>query len=266
LVQGQPGYVFHVFGSEEVYAGRSGGKRLYLHALIPLDLDPQAAPEVHATLKRGVTVRGQLAGPDNKPVGEALLSSYLVIAPFDRHWSARPQLVVRGGQFELHGLDPEKPATVYVLDPKDQWGAKLEVSGRNEGDPLVVRLLPCGAAEVRFVDAEGKPIAGYEASLLIVFAPGPTPQFVGREAAKPGEFWADFEINANFDRLHYWNRIRTGKDGRCILPALIPGATYQLWFESPSGKNTILDFTAESGKTIKLPDIVVKRPAEGRAE
>jgi len=266
VIQGQPGFVFQVFGSEQVSSGRAGGKRFYLHAVIPLDLDPRVTPEVRATLKRGVTVPGRLVGPDNKPVGEALLSSCLFIAPFDREWSARSPLVVRNGQFELHGLDPEKPVPLYVLDPKDQWGAKLEVSGRNEGDPLVVKLLPCGAAEVRFVDLEGKPVAGYQPSLQIVFTPGPTPQFVGREASKPGEFWADYEINANFDRLHYWDGIRTDQDGRCVLPALIPAASYQLWFESPSGKNAILDFTAESGKTIKLPDVVVKRPVDGRTE
>jgi len=265
VIQGQPGYVFRVFGSQQINSSLPGGKRYYLHAMIPLDLDPQATPEVNATLKRGVTVRGRLVGPDNKPVGEALLNSYLFIAPLHREWNARSPLVVRGGQFELHGLDPEKPTPVYVLDAKDQWGAKLQVSGRNDDDPLVVRLLPCGAAEVRFVDVKGKPVVGYQPELIIVLTPGAS-HLVAPAASEAREFLADEEINNNFDRLHYWDGIRTDKDGRCVLPALIPGAAYRLFFESPSGKNAVLDFTAESGKAIKLRDVVVKRPVDGRAE
>ena len=263
LFQGQPGYIFRVFDSQQVYAGLSGGKRFYLHAMIPLDLDRQDTPEVFATLERGVTVRGRLVGPDNQPVGDAVLSCYLVIAPIDRVWDARFPLVVRGGQFELHGLDPENPAPVYILDAKDQWGAKVEISGRNKGDPLVVRLLPCGAAEVRFVDSEGEPVAAYEPLLQIVFTPGRS-RFVGPVASKMGEFLADEGFNANFDRMHYWDGIRTDEDGRCTLPALIPGTAYRLCYESESGKNAVVDFTAESGRTLKLPDIVVKRPVAGR--
>jgi hypothetical protein len=198
-------------------------------------------------------------------VGETLLSSYLVIAPFDREWDVRSPLVVRGGQFELHGLDLEKPAPVYILDAKDQWGAKLEISGRNEGDPLVVRLLSCGAAEVRFVDSEGRPVAGYQPLLQIVFTPGRS-RFVGPVASRTGEFFADEAFNANFDRMHYWDAIRADKDGWCILPALIPGTAYRLCYESESGKNAVVDFTAESGRTLNLPDVVVKRPVAGRAE
>jgi hypothetical protein len=65
--------------------------------------------------------------------------------------------------------------------------------------------------------------------------------------------------------MHYRPGIPTDKHGRCVLPALIPGALYRLCFESPSGENQVLDFTAESGKTFKLPDVVVKKPVNGRA-
>jgi beta-lactamase regulating signal transducer with metallopeptidase domain len=265
VVQGPPGYVFDVVGSRQIASGFPGGRRYYLHAMIPLDLDPKATPEVHATLKRGVTVRGRLVGPDDKPVAEAVLSSYLDIAPFDREWSVRSPLVIRGGEFEVHGVDPEKPAPVYILDPKDQWGAKAGISGRTAREPLVVRLLPCGSAEVRFIDTEGNPVVGRQETLNIVFTPGAS-RFVGPAASEPGELQADEVINANFDRMHYWGGIRTDKDGRCLLPALIPGAAYRLYYESPSGENQVLDFRAESGKTLKLPDVVVKKRADGRAE
>jgi hypothetical protein len=59
--------------------------------------------------------------------------------------------------------------------------------------------------------------------------------------------------------------IRPDKNGRRFLSALIPGAAYRLHYESPSGANAVLDFTAESGKTLELPD-VVKKLADGRAE
>ena len=44
---------------------------------------------------------------------------------------------------------------VYLLDPKNRLGATVEISGKQAGgDPVVVRLAPCGSATLRLLDTD----------------------------------------------------------------------------------------------------------------
>jgi len=261
VVQAPLGYVLRIVGGRDF---AHGGRRNYVHAIIPLDLDAKASPQVQANLKYGATVHVRLVSPEDKPVEEALLSSYLLLPPFRREWGALPQ-TVRGGEFVLYGVDPDKPAPIYILDPKNGLGARHELSARNPAEPTVVRLAPCGQAEVRYFDEGGRPVEGQPVELAIVFTAGFSP-FVGPDRLKPDEWAADEDFYANFDRRHYGDEPHTDKDGRCLLPDLIPGAAYRLQYCTKSGKNALYDFVAEAGKTIHLPDLVVKRPAEVRVK
>ena len=88
-------------------------------------------------LRRGVTVRGRVIGPDGKPIAGAFAfgRSY---APYEEHRfpfvpfnGPAPRIAVRDGRFEIPGCDPEKPSTFYFLDVNHQLGATVEISGRS---------------------------------------------------------------------------------------------------------------------------------------
>src|SRR5262249_3899103 len=85
---------------------RPGGEgRWFRSGLLPLDLkagDERA--EVQIPLRRGVTVKGPLAGPGGKPVAEARALVRLPIATLG--YSELYPAVVCDGRFELPGCDP----------------------------------------------------------------------------------------------------------------------------------------------------------------
>src|SRR5262249_38116346 len=120
LVQGPTGHHIHQeIGTNHLDAGWRGGERLYPDGLGPLDLKPgTGADEVKVTLRRGVTVKGRLVGPDGtSPVKSmALLVCRLQVHP-RTHEFMGPSSPVLGGRFELHGLDPGKSYPVCFLDP-----------------------------------------------------------------------------------------------------------------------------------------------------
>jgi beta-lactamase regulating signal transducer with metallopeptidase domain/protocatechuate 3,4-dioxygenase beta subunit len=264
LVHGPtPDYVARVIGSEELDSGKPppGGIRTYAHAVQHLDLTPNSpAQEVTATLRRGVTVRGCLIDPQGKPVSEALMLSQIVRAT-NPQWRACP-LTVRGGEFELPGCDIEHSTTVYFLDPEHQQGASVELSGCAAEHLPVVQLQPCGSASVRFVDSQGKAIAGLEAMLEVVMTPGLGKYFHGvNRRVKNGQWIADEDSIANFDRKHYWfpGLVADG-DGRCTFPCLAPGAIYRLYNNHGHVINDVAkDFSVKPGERLQLPDIVMER-------
>ena len=166
--------------------------------------------------------------------------------------------VVREGRFDLHGLDPKTSIPVCFLDAKNQLGAVAEIPGKSaDGQPVVVRLSPCGKAVARFVRPDGKPLAKHSPDLQIVVTPGPFP---GDQKRYRKELSSDQDFVANFDREHYGDEPLTDEGGRCTFPALIPGATYRLHLMNESGDWDEKDFTVKSGKTLRLPDIVIREP------
>jgi RNA polymerase sigma factor (sigma-70 family) len=242
-------------GSNLIDSGRPGGMRYYPDGLVKLDL-PARSPtrEVTVTLRRAVTVRGRLLDPDGKPVAKALMFHRLHVAGFDLIW--RFPVPVSDGNFEVHGCDPEKTYPVYFLDPQNQWGAAVQVSGKDAGPkPLTVRLAPCGRATVRFLDPQGKPVKDFWASPAMVLTPG-ADRHAGT-AARTGELLADEELLANLDRHNYWHGPRSDAQGRCTLPALIPGATYQFNFLQKGDRWVRKEFTVKAGQTRDLGDITL---------
>jgi hypothetical protein len=166
----------------------------------------------------------------------------------------------------LPGFDPEKPAPAYFLDTEHQWGAAVELSGKQAGEELTIRLQPCGRATARFVGPDGKPVARLRIIpyVYLLMTPGST-----RHIYLDGgdTLAADEAFLPNVDRKHYPSDLATDADGRVTLPALIPGAPYRLidW----STRNTLekgiqlrKDFTVKPGEMLDLGDILVEKPSE----
>jgi hypothetical protein len=151
---------------------------------------------VKVELRRAVTIKGRVVGPDGKPVENALvfiprelappsqqLGLYRVIGlPPDAQITA---VQVREGVFELSNCDPDKTYRVFLLSGKVQgelalWdpirispesvvnrqiaaknplGAVANLSAKEaNGKPVEVKLAECTSAEVLFVDAKGKAV------------------------------------------------------------------------------------------------------------
>jgi RNA polymerase sigma factor (sigma-70 family) len=253
-----PDYLFAEVSDAKLLRGKEGGIRYYAHAILPLDLAPDVGVhEETATLKHAVTVKGQLVGPDSKPVAEALMVSRLSINPAAPFWRGS-SVVVRNGRFELHGCDPEKSYPVSFLDAKQKLGATVELSGKQSGEEVRVRLEPCGTAVTRLIDTEGKPITGQRLGLELVVTPGASRQDLKTIYGK-GQLAADADYVGNIDRLNHWNGPLTDSEGRVTFPALIPGAMYRIVEIGDRDSMVKCEFKVESGKTVKLPNVVRKK-------
>jgi RNA polymerase sigma factor (sigma-70 family) len=242
-----PDFVPKETSSGQLDGGGPNGSRLYPHGLLSLDLKPDQQPkEITVALRRGVTVRGRVVGPDGEPVGKCVMLHRLDGIGESIWW--RHAVDVLDGQFEIRGLDPSQTIPVYFLEAKKQWGACVQVSGKDVGKSLTVRLEPCGRAIARYVDADARPVANHLPTLYVAVTPGRL-----RFGLGPG-LWADEDFINNIDRHNYWDGPRTDKEGRVTLPALIPGATYHI-ARFQDGWKLHKEFSVKSGETINLGDI-----------
>jgi beta-lactamase regulating signal transducer with metallopeptidase domain/protocatechuate 3,4-dioxygenase beta subunit len=173
-------------------------------------------------------------------------------------------LAVKDGQFELPLRDLDRPYLLFFFDAEAGLGAAAEFTGKQAGDPVTIKLTPCGQATARFVDGEGKPMAGYQPLLWL---PLPVQEAVNKD------FAFHFDDNLKSDRAVWaghmlpaaFGDLRTDAEGRVTFKGLIPGAAYGVWlsrdwkdfkFEGDKGWR---DFRVPSGKTVDLGDITIKR-------
>jgi RNA polymerase sigma factor (sigma-70 family) len=264
-----PDYIPRVVGSAEFLGGKKGGAPVYSHAIVPLGLKPgDREKELPIVLRRGVTLKGRLVGPDGKPAKDATLLVGGYKPPREKFLFP---IRVRDGQFELPGCDPDKtyhlvflghpwlPATlgdevngldVYgrlwmreLLGPQIKLGAAVDVSAKKAAaEPVEVRLEPCGAAKLRFVDGEGKPLARHRPWLQLVVTGGPPVN----QAIKDGKLAAEGVL-----LIHPLDaQPSADADGVLKLEGLIPGATYRIGKDYEG--EVIKEFKVESGKTPEL--------------
>jgi RNA polymerase sigma factor (sigma-70 family) len=250
-------YVLQEIGDRMLTDGKPGGRRFYSHAFIACDPKPgKEAFEINAVLRRGVSVSGQVIGPDGQAVQDVSMVSPVIltrsIVPW-RHWRSGDHGVVRNGRFTIHGLAPEVAIPVYFLEPKRQLGATAYLSGKSaDGGPVTIRLEPCGTATQRLLDSSGKPIEGNRGLiwLMLVVAPGPLDQ---RGLAVGDRLSAETELLQVIDPIHYSQVRLSDAQGRLTFPALIPGATYRT--SEPSR-----DFTVKPGENVELGDVRIGKP------
>jgi RNA polymerase sigma factor (sigma-70 family) len=192
--------------------------------------------------------------------------------------------------FELPGCDPDKEYRVSFLDAprinlidciigdfpgsffdqslpgllqnaKNKLGVTVDLSAKKAGGKRVtVRLAPCGAAEVRLVDARGKPAQKHYVWLEHVVRPGPSrhkaPRALPAEAVVVGAPASPYRDLSRYGIT----ALAADAKGRIRFPTLIPGATYRLKVAQRRPFGPIVyekDFTVKSWQTLKLPDIVV---------
>jgi RNA polymerase sigma factor (sigma-70 family) len=218
-------------GQRRLFTGKRGGQPWRAHGFVDLDTKAGGDPiDVSVTLCKGVTICGEVAGPDGKPVQD--LDVFCRLDGFNTH-----PVKVRGSRFELHGCDPAEPIMAFFLNSPNSWGTTVKLSAKDRDKPVRVQLSSLGSARVRFIDKEGKPRVNFYPGLFLVLAP------------KQGDLDAQTQMIASpFRRVGP----HTDDDGYCMFTNLIPGATYQ--FGHAEIKTT---FTAESGKVVQVEDVVV---------
>jgi RNA polymerase sigma factor (sigma-70 family) len=261
-------YVLQESTERTIREGQPGGRRWYAHAFIDCDLKSGGdTREVDVVLRRGLTVKARVIGPDGQPVPEAHLFSQALPVPQSmpwRYWWGTFHGNVRNGRCELHGLAPDAEVPVFFLEPKRQLGATAYLSGKAAAGGLPsVRLEPCGMATARLVDSAGKPVAGYRNPYLLSMVVTPGPSQLSRDEADKGRPSADQDYLYRVDPTHYVDGIVSDDRGRITMPALIPGATYRFYDRSQDDTISPLlrkEFVARTGEVIELGDIVIAKP------
>jgi hypothetical protein len=259
-----PDYVLEEIADNRLRNDKPGGLRNRAHAIIAYEFKTGDQPAaVTTSLRRGVTLKGRVEGPDGQAVTESFLLTTLRTEPSSPTWRANYHLSIRDGRFEVHGLAPEGTTRVSFFDVDHEWGASVELSGKQAGEDLTIRLQPCGQAKARFVGPDGKPVAKLRPHFEFVATPGPFRSSLRKE--DQAELAADAELMGNVDRKHYWNGPITDTSGRVILPDLIPGSLYRIIDFSTvnvkdRGAQIRKDFTVKPGETLDLGDILIEKP------
>ncbi|HET6881031.1 MAG TPA: M56 family metallopeptidase [Pirellulales bacterium] len=254
LVSGPQGnYVFQEIGDRELGLGRPGGTRNYFHSITKLNPEAgQEGLELKIELHPGATVTGRVVDDDANSIEEMLVISRLHISPQSGFWRAygTPTL---GGRFELSGLAKGVEYPVYFLEPKRRLSATRVVkAGDSE---LTVVLKPCGTATLRALDSKGEPVHHF-ANVQMVVTPGA--MRYDFDALTRGELAADADFIANVDRTN--NALGADDEGRLKLPALIPGAAYQVYGMLNEKWLVIKEFQVKTNETVDLGDLVVQDP------
>jgi hypothetical protein len=128
----------------------------------------------------------------------------------------------------------------------------VDISPRKAADePVVVKLVPCAPAEVRFLDAKGKPVRQrFELALLVT--PGPSLAQSRKEGKPAAEAMGLAILPARLpDEAR--SPFVGDAEGRVTVPSLIPGATYRA--QALGTRYEVLfekDFTVEPGQTTRL--------------
>src|SRR5262249_53365584 len=140
-------------------------------------------------------------------------------------------------------------ANILLTATKGRLGAVVDISAKQaKGQPLTIKLQPCVSAEMRFVDARGKPAR-----------PLPRLEMEVSSSQSPGEVHYQPEavvlaVSTPWDKRG--DLFRPDARGRLTMPALIPGATYRL--KAAFGPRQLYkEFHVQAGKVLKLGDMVV---------
>jgi hypothetical protein len=248
-------FVVKEFSSREINSGRAGGQRYYANAIERLDPPVDSPPvDVVVKLDRAEKLIGKLLDEKGQPIQNALVISRLNIHPLSLGWRGQASVEAHDGQFEITGAAPGREYDVYFLDPTHRLGAAAKLRSDNPSPTIVLK--PCGRAVALFKDGDGEPLANFSPLLQLVVTPGASlDDPAGALVMKAGMPTADADFVTNIDRKNYWPGPITDEKGAVTLPALIPGARYQLYNPSKGPQELVVD----AHQTIDLGTIVVNQ-------
>jgi hypothetical protein len=259
-----PNYIHVEVSARQLQGGKAGGFPYFPDAVVPLELKAKPVDqemEVTATLHRGMTLTGRVVGHDGPPVASAFLlaPTYLPLESAMRVDPLPRRLPIRNGRFELPGCDPEKTMPVLFIDTRNQEGAVAELSGKPaQGEPVTVRLAPCGSATARFVDSAGRPLPQSAVQLHLLVRPG-------ADLQESIDKQVQACITVPLGRLTDSSCITEGaQEGTLTFSCLIPGATYVVQANEGNGFVRKATFKVQAGQRLMLPDIVLKPPSGGQ--
>ncbi len=235
----EPPYINVETTDGDIENGKPGGAHLHPDGLLAVDAPAGAEVEATITLRIGKTLRGRMLDPAGRPATGAEIVGQ----------DGQNPRTAGDGTFELVGLDPAKPVTVYFLDSKSQLGRVVTFSGPDFDRPATVRLERCGSARTRFVDAQKQPFGNVQFDV----SRRPMIELEMRFAGEGPE--TDGTLVVNLDHAAY-EPLATDARGWVTYPTLIPGVTYRILAGEGSWvpKKT---FVAEAGRTLELGEITV---------
>jgi RNA polymerase sigma factor (sigma-70 family) len=244
-------------------AGKRAGKKHYYYpdGWLSLNYKAGAKPDaLKVTLRRAPVVKGRLVDPDGKPVAKAqIFAGQEPFAELAHGYFAR-KYEVKEGRFELAVRNPEAPLCVTFFEPGKGLGAVAAFTrkGADKG-PVTVRLRPCSSATARFVDAKGKPLAGYRPLLWLSVSPAPYSSAKELETLGTDQLYSTYDTvwMGRVDPRRYGDGPKTDAAGQITFLSLIPGETYRIARLDGTDKT----FKAEAGKTVNLGDVAIKDPA-----
>ena len=249
-------------------SGQPGGRRFYYHAFLSCDQKPgDPDHDISLTLEACRPIKGHVVGPDGKPLTGIWIVSQLHFSdsrfPSSQHWNPSYHGVTHNGQFELDGLAPDAKVSVAFLDPKLKLGATVRVSGKpGSGEPIVVKLAPCGTATARLVGPDGKPLAHFTPRGAFSMVVTPV-EFSDAKDRKERAVTRNAGPLTWIDPVNYPAPPASDGEGQIVLPALIPGTTYQIVARStvgaPTGPQLRKQFTVKPGETVDLGDILIEK-------
>jgi RNA polymerase sigma factor (sigma-70 family) len=238
---------------------------------------PDGQPVAHARLLYEVPSPAEAPNPNSAAVRRRLfLDLYGALPPPQvlahltgdmdalAHWTGDTERRSVGGEelpdgrFALPVQDPEGSYRLLFFDATGCLAAVRTFRGDQAGGaPVTVPLDRCGAARVRFKDAQGKPLANYRPLMWLIPATrapkvtGDLKKMIDNGLRADNAVWL-----GRADPLHYGAGPRSDAEGRLTLSALVPGATYRI--SLANGKAH--DFTVQAGQTQALPDLVIDHP------
>jgi RNA polymerase sigma factor (sigma-70 family) len=285
-------YVYRTVTDGELQSGKQGGRGRYFHAARPTHFRLQDDPkELTVELRRALTIKGRVVGPNGKAVKDAVVFVPRELLPprsdfFFAVFGVPPGTTVaavptRDGSFELPNCDPDRTYRVYVLSGQGlgsvvltdadaaqmggmmRFAASISLDATSVVNQLIGGKAPHGAVvEVSAKAAGGKPI-----EVKVVPCQSAEVRFVdaNRKAVKQ-KVWLELVIKPGAETAMLASPysvhgekspVEPDANGRITIPGLIPGATYRLKvLKGQQGLENETafekEFTVEAGKATKL--------------
>ena len=243
-------YVLQDKTGRQLEYDKPGGMRTYAHAFVKINAADGAVNVGKVKLTPASSVTLEVVDPQGKPITEGLAISRLHVGVHAGWWQGQSPDEIAGGVVEIGGVAKGVDYPIYLLDPQQKLGAVAMIN--TERPTQKVMLQPCGSAVMRYVDVDGNPLAGKGLALYMVVTPGVS-RFDSEAMRNEGAVGADQDFVSNIDRLNHWKN-QSDDDGRLVLSALIPGATY-LYPSGPEGK--LKELITKSNEVRDLDTVVI---------